>query len=153
MNNMSKSLDLHHAGMSGLRYALATNLIWIGALKFEQYETDNIEPLVTSSPAFSALRKKLGKAKLARCIGVIEIGLGTLIAAKPLSVRASAVGSIGAIGMFLTTLSFMTTTPGVSEEGHGPLKLSMVGQFLVKDSVLLATSMVTATDSLQELSR
>lgn len=31
------------------------NLLWIGALKFEDYEVENIEPLVTSSPLFSRL--------------------------------------------------------------------------------------------------
>ncbi len=34
---MSNYLDMHSAGMSGLRLALAANLIWIGALKFEPY--------------------------------------------------------------------------------------------------------------------
>jgi len=34
------------------------------------------------------------------------------IAARPWSARLSVAGSIGAIGMFLTTLSFLATTPG-----------------------------------------
>lgn len=51
--------------------------------------------------------------------------------------------------MFVTTLSFMATTPGVARESHDASKLSMVGQFLLKDSVLLAASLVTAADSLK----
>lgn len=141
---------LQDASTSVLRYALAGNLLWIGALKFEAYEVENIDPLVSSSPPLSPLREKLGKQKLARIIGVTEIAFGALIAAKPLAPRASALASLGAVGMFMTTLSFMKTTPGVSQDGHAAPKLSLVGQFLAKDSVLLGASLVTAVDSLQE---
>lgn len=140
---------LQAASTVGLRYSLAANLIWIGALKFESYEVENIDPLVSSSPPTSRLREKLGKKALARIIGVTEIALGSLIAAKPLAPRASTVGSLGAVGMFVTTLSFMVTTPGVSQDEHAGRKLSMVGQFLLKDAVLLAASVATAADSLQ----
>ncbi len=105
--------------------------------------------MVASSRPFAPLRARMSKQKLARLIGVTEVLLGSLIAAKPLAPRASAVASLGAAGMFLTTLSFMTTTPGVAQESHGASKLSMVGQFLLKDSVLLGASLVTAADSLK----
>jgi len=141
---------LQDASTSVLRYALAGNLLWIGALKFEAYEVENIDPLVSSSPLFSSLHEKLGKQKLARSIGVMEIVLGALIAAKPFAPRASALASLGAVGMFTTTLSFMMTTPGVTQDEHAAPALSMVGQFLAKDSVLLGASLVTAVDSLQD---
>ncbi|WP_144589534.1 DUF417 family protein, partial [Brevibacterium casei] len=86
-------------------------------------------------------------------IGVTEIGMGALIAAKPFAPRASTLGSLGAIGMFLTTLSFMATTPGAQQENHGKTKLSMVGQFLLKDTVLLGASILTAAESLQHARR
>ncbi len=139
---------IQSVGTSILRYALATNIAWIGALKFEDYEVENIKPLVTSSPLFSRLVTTLGEKKTARLIGVTEIAIGALIAAKPLAPRAAAIGSLGAVGMFATTLSFLATTPGVSQENHGKPKLSMVGQFLLKDSVLLGASVLTAAESL-----
>jgi uncharacterized membrane protein YkgB len=145
---MTTSSNLQSMGRWGLRYSLATNLVWIGTLKFQSYEVENIDPLVSSSPLFAPLRAKMSRHQLARFIGVTEILLGSLIAAKPLAPRASAVASLGAAGMFATTLSFMTTTPGVVQESHNASKLSMVGQFLLKDSVLLAASLVTAADSL-----
>ncbi|MEU4482794.1 DUF417 family protein [Micromonospora sp. NPDC023966] len=110
--------DLASVGLSVLRSALATNILWIGALKFKQYEVENDEPLVTSSPLFSRFCEKLGAQKLNRLIGVTEITVGSLIAAKPLAPRASAIGSIGAVGMFLTTLSFLATTPEARQEGR-----------------------------------
>jgi len=140
-------------GTSVLRSALVTNLVWIGALKFEDYEVENIRPLVSSSPLFSPVLKKLGEEKTARLIGLTEITMGSLIAAKPFAPRASAIASIGAVGMFVTTLSFLATTPGVWQENHGAPRLSLVGQFLAKDSVLLGASLLTAADSLRAAHR
>ncbi|MER7892587.1 DUF417 family protein [Micromonospora sp. NPDC094482] len=141
--------DLASVGFSVLRCALATNILWIGALKFKQYEVENDEPLVTSSPLLSRLRAKLGARMLNRLIGVTEITLGSLIAAKPLTPRASAIGSFGAIGMFLTTFSFLATTPEARQEGQGILSLSQLGQFLLKDTVLLGAALLTAVESLR----
>jgi uncharacterized membrane protein YkgB len=127
--------------------------MWIGRLKFEDYEVENIRSLVTSNPLFSRLVNKLGEKRLARLIGVTEIAMGSLIAAKPLAPRASALGSLGAAGIFATTLSFLATAPGVWQENQGAPKLSMVGQFLAKDSVLLGASLVTLAESLQAAQR
>lgn len=141
--------DLAAVGSSVLRCALATNILWIGALKFKQYEVENDEPLLTPSPLFSRLRATLGAQKLNRLIGVAEIAVGSLIAAKPLAPRASAIGSFGAVGMFLTTLSFLATTPEARQKGQGILSLSLLGQFLLKDTVLLGAALLTAVESLR----
>ena len=46
--------------------------------------------------------------------------------------------------MFLTTLSFVVTTPGVWQAGYGfPALAASPGQFLVKDVVLLGASIWT----------
>lgn len=140
--------DLASVSLSILRCGLATNILWIGALKFQQYEVQNDEPLVTSSPLFSRLRQQLGAQKLNRLIGITEISVGSLIAAKPFAPRASAIGSLGAVGMFLTTLSFLATTPEARQEGQGKLSLSQLGQFLLKDTVLLGAALLTAAESL-----
>lgn len=140
---------LQSTGFSTIRYGLALNLLSIGRLKFESYEVDNIRPLVTASPVFSRLLTQLGEQKLARLIGVTEMITGSLIAARPFAPRASALGSLGAAGIFATTLSFLATTPEAWQERHGEPKLSLAGQFLVKDIVLLGASLLTAAESLQ----
>jgi reactive chlorine resistance protein C len=132
-----------------MRYGLAADLVWIGALKFKDYEVKNIEPIVTSSPLISPLRRKLGAQRNARLIGIGEITLGTLIAARPFAPRASAAGSLGAVGMFLVTLSFLATTPEAWQEGQGVPNLSVIGQSLSKDGVFLGASLLTAAESLQ----
>ena len=140
---------LASVGFSVMRCGLATTFLWAGALKFKDYEVQNAEPLVTASPLTSRLREKLGAQKLARLIGVTQITLGSLIAAKPFAPQASAVGSFGAAGMMLGTLSFLATTPEAWQEGQGMPQLSMLGEALLKDSVLLGASLLTAAESLR----
>jgi reactive chlorine resistance protein C len=136
-------------GSSVTRCGLATTFLWVGALKFKDYEVENAEVLVTASPLTSRLRSRLGAQRLARLIGITQIALGTLIVAKPLAPRASAVGSFGAAGMMLGTLSFLVTTPEAWQEGQGVPQLSMLGEALLKDTVLLGASLLTAADSLR----
>lgn len=144
--------NVQAVGASTLRLGLALNLVAIGRLKFEDYEVENIRPLVTSHPMFARLVSKFGEEKLARLIGVTEIVIGSLIAAKPLAPRVSAVGSWAAVGMFATTLSFLTTRVAWQERRPEP-KLSPTGQFVVKDIVLLGASLLTAGESLRDRRR
>jgi uncharacterized membrane protein YkgB len=76
-----------------------------------------------------------------------------LIAAKPVARKVSAAASLGAVGMFLTTLSFLVTTPETRQEGEGMLVPSPVGQFLFKDTVLLAAALLTAAGPLRAARR
>jgi hypothetical protein len=64
------------------------------------------------------------------------------------SPRWSAVGSAMAILLFLGTLSFLFTTPGVTAAGGFPVLSVLPGQFLLKDLVLLGASLWTLGDSL-----
>ena len=140
---------LENVGMVALRSALAGSLLWVGALKFVEYEAEQIQPMVSTSPLFSHINKALGTRKIAGLIGFTEIVIGALIAARPLSPKASALGSFWATAMFLSTLSFILSMPGVWHEEHGFPALSMEGQFLAKDGVLLGASILTAAESLR----
>src|SRR5260370_35597985 len=107
------------AGVSIMRYGLATALLWIGALQFKDCEVENAEILVTASPLTSRLREKLGAQKLGRLIGVTQITLSSLIAAKPLASQASAGWQHGAVELFLGTRSFLARTREAWPEGPG----------------------------------
>ena len=126
-----------------------STLLWIGALKFQDYEVENAEVLVTASPLISRLRNKLGAHGLARLIGVTQITLGSLILVKPVAPQGPAAGSFGAVGLFLGTLSFLVTTPESWQEGEGVPQLSMLGEALLKDTVLLGAAFLTAAESLR----
>ena len=126
-------------GGHALRYGLVLILVWIGGMKFTAYEAEGIRPFVENSPLFAWTYPVFGIQGLSNILGATEILVGLLIASRPWLPRASAVGSLLAVGMFLSTLSFLVTTPGtwVDELGGFPA-LSVLGQFLIKDIALLA---------------
>jgi uncharacterized membrane protein YkgB len=62
----------------------------------------------------------------------------------------SIVGSLLAILLFVSTVSFLFTTPGVAEAaGGGFPALSLLGEFLLKDVPLLGLSFWTLADSIR----
>ena len=148
----SAALQLERIGAAASRYGLALIIVWIGALKFAAYEAAAIEGLVANSPLLSWMYGIASVPTVAAVIGVGEIVLGVLIAIRPFAPRLSAVGSLGAIIMFLTTLSFLLSTPGVWQPDYGFPFLSGAGQFLVKDLILLGAAIWTAGDSLEAAS-
>ncbi len=142
-------IRLERAGAIILRYGLALILIWIGGLKFTAYEAKGIEPLVVNSPFLAWAYHALGLTGIARLLGVFEIVSGVLILLRPVNARLSAVGSMAAGLMFLITLSLLFTTPGVIASGYSfPVLSAGVGQFVVKDLVLLGAAIWTAGDAL-----
>lgn len=126
-------------GGHALRYGLVLILLWIGAMKFTAYEAEGIRPFVENSPFFAWTYPVFGVRGMSNLLGVTEILVALLIALRPWFPRVSATGSLLAVGMFLGTLSFLLTTPGVwvADLGGFPA-LSVLGQFLIKDVALLA---------------
>jgi uncharacterized membrane protein YkgB len=137
-------------GMHVARYGLVIVLLWIGGMKFTAYEAEGIKPLVTNSPPMSWVYRLMSVGGFASLLGVIEIAIGLLIALRPIWPLGSAAGSGLAAGMFLTTLSFLITTPGWEPSlGGFPALSAMPGQFLLKDIVLLGVAIFTAGEALE----
>lgn len=132
------------------RYGLVVVVAWIGLMKFTTYEAEGIRPLVANSPLMSWVYGPMSVRGFSAMLGVVEVAIAILIATRPFSPRASALGSALAIGMFLTTLSFLLTTPGVWEASLGgfPAITTLPGQFLLKDIVLLGAALWTLGESL-----
>src|SRR5436305_14327463 len=133
------------------RYGLVVVVAWIGLMKFTAYEAEGIRPFVANSPLLSWVYGPLSVRGFSAVLGVAEVAIALLIAARPLSPRASALGSALAVGMFLTTLSFLITTPGVWEPSLGgfPALSAVPGQFLIKDLALLGISLWTLGEAWQ----
>ena len=131
------------AGRHATRYGLVLVMLWIGGLKFTGYEANAISGLVAHSPLMSWVYSLFSVRSFSSLLGAVEIAVALLIAARPVSVRAALVGSALAVGVFLTTLSFLITTPGVWEASAGgfPVLSALPGQFLVKDFVLLGAAL------------
>ncbi len=147
--------ELHHTGATvadhvGVatvgthvtRYGLALVMVWIGAMKFTTYEAEAIQGLVANSPFMGWIYSLISVQAAAMLIVTSELVIAALIAARPWSPRLSAIGSGLAVGMFLTTLSFLFSTPGVAETSAGgfPAVSVLPGQFLLKDIVLLGAA-------------
>src|SRR5262249_50163852 len=137
------SSRLEAAGRELARYGLVVVVGWIGLMKFTAYEAEGIRPFVANSPLLSWAYGTLSVRGFSAVLGVIEVAIALLIAARRFSPRASALGSALAVGMFLTTLSFLVTTPGVWEPSAGgfPALSALPGQFLIKDLALLGISL------------
>ena len=124
------------------RYGLVIVLLWIGGMKFTTYEAEGIKPLVENSPLMSWVYKLTSVGGFSTFLGVVEIAIGLLIALRPVWPIGSAVGSGPAVGMFVTTLTFLFTTPGWEPSlGGFPALSAMAGQFLLKDIVLLGAAL------------
>jgi uncharacterized membrane protein YkgB len=125
------------------RYGLVVVIAWIGFMKFTTYEAEGIRLYATNSPLMSWVYELMSVRGFSALLGVVEVAVAVLVAARPLSPRASAVGSALAVGMFLTTLSFLATTPGVWEPSAGgfPALSGKPGQFLLKDLPLLGIAL------------
>jgi len=133
-----------------VRYGLVLVLVWIGAMKFTEYEAQAISGLVANSPLMSWAYQVFSTRQFSALIGVVELLIGVLIASRPLSARLAAIGGMLAAGMFLTTLSFLITTPGAVEPSLGfPALSAMPGQFLIKDIVLLGAAVWCTGEALQ----
>ncbi len=144
-----RGMKFENIGAKIIRFGLALVLIWIGFLKFTPYEAEGIKGLVSNSPFFSWTYPAFGVRGFADILGVIEIVLGILICLKSFSPKVSFWGSLGAIIMFIVTLTFLLSTPGVIQMGFSfPFISPMPGQFLLKDFVLLGAAVWTAGDAL-----
>lgn len=146
---MQRGKKIEKVGERIIRYTLAAVVGTIAALKFTDYEAKNIEPLVENSPLTSWLRRGIGMKGAARLIGAVELATAGLLAFAPRRSTAAVIGSALAIAMFGTTLSFLVSTPAArGKSTKGVPILTDVGQFLLKDAVLLGASVLTLGESM-----
>jgi uncharacterized membrane protein YkgB len=173
----AKAATLDRVGIGLLRLGLVLVLVWIGGLKFADYEADGIVPLVANSPLMSFFyhhpapeyhgymnkegelnaahrqwHETNGTYPFARGLGLVIISIGVLIALHPFRPQLAAVGSFLLVLMACTTLSFLVTTPeawvpALGDAAHGFPYLSGTGRLIVKDAIMLGGAVVTLADS------
>ncbi|GLE54169.1 YkgB family protein [Mycobacterium montefiorense] len=145
----SLSGSLIRSGQLISRYGLVVVLGWIGFGKYVKMES---RVLIEHNPLMSWVYDVFSVTTVARGLGTMEIVAALLIALYPVWPRVSAIGSALAVVLFLGTLSFLFTTPGVvSTHAAGlPVLSGMPGQFLLKDLVLIGVALWTLGDALRE---
>jgi uncharacterized membrane protein YkgB len=169
--------SLDRIGMALLRLGLVVVLVWIGGLKFADYEADSIVPLVANSPLMSfmyhhpapvyraymnkegelvpahrAWQESNGTYTFSHVLGAVIVGLGLLIATHWRFPQFAAFGSALLVLMCCTTLSFLVTTPeawvpALGDSVHGFPYLSGVGRLIIKDSIMFGAAVTTMADS------
>jgi uncharacterized membrane protein YkgB len=133
-----------------LRYGLVIVIGWIGLLKFAQYEAHQIAPLVAHSPFMGWLYNIFPEYTFSALLGVMEVSAAILLAVKPVAPRVSVLGSLLSLLLFISTISFLFTTPGIGEPaGGGFPAITLLGEFLLKDLVLLGASFWTLADAIR----
>ena len=122
-------------------------LAWIGFGKYAKMEA---RVLIEHSPLMSWIYEFLSVRAVAASLGTAEIVAAVLIALRPVWPRVSAVGSAMAVVLFLGTVSFLFTTPGlvVAHYDGIPVLGAQPGQFLLKDLVLIGVAIWTLGDAL-----
>src|SRR6201993_1643737 len=153
IRKVGSAAKIERLGAIFLRYGLVVAIGWIAAMKVTEYEAKGIQPLITHSPLLSWGYKVWSVHHFTMIIGALEMSIAILIALRRWLPTASAAGSLGAVFMFLTTLSFIITTPGWEPNlGGFPALSGDVGEFLIKDLVLLGAALWTLADSMSALS-
>jgi uncharacterized membrane protein YkgB len=139
-------------GQTVSRYGLVVVLAWIGFGKYVKMES---RVLIEHSPLMSWIYHFLSVSAVAAALGTMEIAAAVLIALRPCWPTVSAIGTALAVVLFLGTLSFLFTTPGVIATHAGPIPVlsGMPGQFQLKALVLIGVSVWTLGDSLEARDR
>lgn len=168
--------SLQRLGIHLIRVAIFIIFVWIGGLKFFNYEAEGIVPFVANSPFMSffytkdAPEYKEYKLKegevdakkqqwheenntygFSKGLGLLIMALGILTL---LGIFWPKVGIVGAALVFIMTigtLSFLVTTPEcwVPDLGgpeHGFPLLSGAGRLVIKDVCILAGAIVVISD-------
>ena len=135
-----------------LRWALVVIFLWFGGMKFSRYEANAIAPFIDHSPLMSWLHISFGVQGASYVIGAIELATAVALIVGAFNRFASALGGAMSCLTYVITLSFFLTTPGVAEQAARgfPAISAPIGQFLLKDLVLLAASLCLLRASIQQ---
>ena len=128
--------------------------LWFGGMKFTSYEANGNATLIEHSPIVSWMNVAFGIQGASDLIGTIELATAAALIAGAFVPVASALGAAMSAVTFLITLSFFVSTPGVAEPTAGgfPAISAPIGQFLLKDLVLLAASINLLLASIRAVS-
>lgn len=164
-------------GINLIRVAILVIFVWIGGLKFWNYEAEEIVPFVANSPFMSFFYDKpapeykeyklkegeFDEAKhrwhvenntygFSRGLGILIMAIGILTFLGIFFPKIGLAGAALAVIMTVGTLSFLVTTPEVwvpdlGSGEHGFPLLTGAGRLVIKDTAILAGAIVVLADS------
>jgi len=169
---------LESFGRKSIRLGIVIVFLWIGGLKFFDYEADGIVPFVANSPFMSYFYSHPKEYKghtnkegelveenrvwnmrnntygFSFGLGCVLVVLGVLVALYRVVPFSSMIASILIFIMTLGTLSFLVTTPEswvphLTDKDWGFPFLSGRGRLVIKDLVILGGAILTMSESAQ----
>ena len=178
---LEKSADTQKLGINVIRVAILIIFVWIGGLKFWNYEAEGIVPFVANSPFMSFFynnpapdykeyKLKEGEFNVEKHewhvqnntygfshgLGILIMSIGILTFLGIFFPKVGAIGSTLVIVMTLGTLSFLVTTPEVwvpnlGSGEYGFPLLTGAGRLVIKDTAIIAGAVVTLADSAKSI--
>ena len=141
---------LSHKQLTYLNFApVAMVLLWIGGMKFFEFEAHAIVGLVETSPFMSWLYDVFSVQEASNVIGGFDIFLAVLLVAniysknKPLIIASG----LACLSVFLMTQTFLFTVP---DTFNSTTIVNRLGQFVIKDLWFVANLAVVAYFTLFE---
>lgn len=168
-------------GINLIRVAILIIFVWIGGLKFWNYEAEGIVPFVANSPFMSFFYNKpapeykeyklkegeFNETKhkwheenntygFSHGLGILIMSIGILTFLGVFFPKIGLIGASLAIIMTIGTLSFLVTTPEVwvpnlGSGEYGFPLLSGAGRLVIKDTVIIAGALVVLSDSAKRI--
>jgi uncharacterized membrane protein YkgB len=114
-------------------------LIWGGLFKFTAVEAGAIKGLVENHFAMSWMYKVMSIQQVSNFIGVFEVLTGIGLLASLFFKRIGLYAGFASVTIFVTTLSFLITTPDVFKIVEG---FPVTDFFILKDIPYLAISLM-----------
>lgn len=142
-------------GINLIRVAILIIFVWIGGLKFYNYEAEGIVPFVANSPFMSFFYTKSAPE-----YKEYKLKEGEFNEAKhQWHVENNTYGfshGLGILIMAIGTLSFLVTTPEVwvpdlGSGEHGFPLLTGAGRLVIKDTAIIAGAIVVFSDCAQRI--
>jgi reactive chlorine resistance protein C len=122
-------------------------LIWIGIFKFTPGEAMAIKNYVSHSFLMSWLYSLFSVQMVSNLIGIFEIITGLFLIASFWNHRLGLIGGYLSLVIFLTTLSFVFTTPGIWKMSEG---VPVTDFFVIKDLAFLSIALLVVARHREE---
>lgn len=119
-------------------------LIWVGLFKFTAAEASAIKDLVENHFAMGWMYKVMSVQAVSNVIGVFEVVTGIGLTLSFFNKKIGMYAGIASGITFITTLSFLITTPGVFRMVEG---FPVTDFFILKDIPYLAISIMVFAKS------
>ncbi|OCH18840.1 MULTISPECIES: DUF417 family protein [unclassified Aliivibrio] len=120
-------------------FGVILTLLWIGIFKFTPTEAAAIEPLVINHPLIGWIYHFISVQMVSNIIGLTEIVIAIGLIVGFFNPKVGYFSGILALLTFITTLSFLATTPNTWTMVDGVLTTNF---FLLKDIVFISISLL-----------